>query len=560
MLAPVRSLDAIMGSEQHAILVGDVLERLRALPDACIQVCVTSPPYLALRDYGLQASVWGGDPSHAHEWGGAIRAPWANDVPGPNAGGKNAGFRIGTKEAGAFCACGAWRGCLGQEPTVELFIEHLVLIFDEVRRVLRPDGVCFVNLGDSYAGSGKGPTGHNGIGDQGKRQGFTGVGAKHRAGRIEGVIPTQVDRRKGRGIRSGTGYELHEPPAIPGLKPKDLMLVPERFAIAMQQAGWWVRSHVAWTKKAPMPESVSDRPVSAWEHVWIMTPSERYFWDKEGVRQPAKYGRRESVGSMWNSQRRADHRDGRDGGDHIVKGSDPESGANLRNVWHLGPEPSRYEYHLPCDTFLLGSERKRIHQVWAPTRDGTDFERLRFCPTCFSPEGWVQHFAAFPTELARRCILAATSEHGACVACGAPWRRLTERGALVLTTNRRTTPTTRGDAQRDPGARTDVQPINGASYEQRTTGWEPSCRCDTTETDPCVVLDIFMGSGTTALAAKHLGRRSIGIELSPAYAALGRHRVERDVPPWSRPQKPARAPRRTPKPAAPAQPFLLEVV
>jgi hypothetical protein len=120
------------------VLVGDALSVLKTLPDASIQLCVTSPPYFGLRSYSTDPQIWGGDPECGHTFMPSGSCPY----------------------------CGAWRGELGSEPTPSLFIEHLVSIFDEVWRVLRKDGLVFCNLGDSYAGSGKGPQGLSGMGNQ----------------------------------------------------------------------------------------------------------------------------------------------------------------------------------------------------------------------------------------------------------------------------------------------------------------------------------------------------------------------------------------------------------
>jgi DNA modification methylase len=167
------------------------------------------------------------------------------------------------------CACGAWLGSLGLEPSPELYIEHIVECFRHVRRVLRDDGCMFVNLGDSYAGSGKGPTGHNGIGNQVLRQGFESASV-------------QGGWLANRAISGNQGRVV----AAPGYKAKDLMLMPFRVAMALQVDGWWLRSVIPWLKRNAMPESVTDRPATAVEYVFLLSKSARYFWDADAVRVP----------------------------------------------------------------------------------------------------------------------------------------------------------------------------------------------------------------------------------------------------------------------------------
>jgi DNA modification methylase len=155
---------------------------------------------------------------------------------------------------------------------------------------------------------------------------------------------------------------LHE---ADSLKPKDLCLIPFRLALALQSAGWWVRSHIIWAKKSPMPESVTDRPTSAHESIFLLTRSAKYWYDADAVREPmlAESIHRLKLGLNANSPRDgfvASHAMNRD------SAYEPnENGANLRNVWHLGPEP-------------------------------------------FSEA----HFATFPTEIPRRCILAGCPKDG----------------------------------------------------------------------------------------------------------------------------------------------------
>ncbi|MBC8395049.1 MAG: site-specific DNA-methyltransferase, partial [Deltaproteobacteria bacterium] len=170
----------------------------------------------------------------------------------------------------AFCQlCGAWRGCLGLEPTPEFFIQHMVQVFREIRRVLRSDGTLWLNLGDSYAGGGRG----------------FGYGGKQDTNKGCEDVPRSI---------------------VPdGLKPKDLCGIPWRVALALQNDGWWLRSDIIWHKPNPMPESVTDRPTKAHEYIFLLTKSAKYFYDadaiKEDCRKTAHAGRTDGgCGPMYN--------------------------------------------------------------------------------------------------------------------------------------------------------------------------------------------------------------------------------------------------------------------
>lgn len=426
------------GVPRTRILVGDVRRVLATLPAKSVHCIVTSPPYWGLRDYKVPPSVWGGDSACDHEWGATQRAPWANDVPGPNSGGKNAGFRNHIKDTGPFCAkCGAWRGCLGLEPTVELFLDNLVAVFRDCWRVLRDDGTLWLNIGDSYAGSGRGPTGANGIGQHERRQGFHSPGASH------------------------------------GVRAKSMMLIPERLLLALQADGWIVRDKVVWHKTSAMPENVRDRCTNAWEPVYQLTKRGRYFADMEAVKESAIQAgrlRNDRIGGQKYNGATAMHSDGA-----IFTGS---ASANLRNVWSLGPEPLRD----------------------------------------------IDHYAAFPTELPRRCIKIGTSERGVCPSCGAPWKRDLETRVIAAPG---------GGAFRaaTPGAETSATSVFRTKVVNApvTLGWQPSCRCNAGDPVPATVLDPFGGVMTTALVANQLGRDSISIELGPKYAAMGARRIQDDA-------------------------------
>ena len=240
---------------------------------------------------------------------------------------------------------------IGLEPTLEEHIDNLVEVFAEVRRVLRDDGTVWLNYGDAYSPQGAG------------RQGEHGAMADR----------TVSKHRGGRRVRSH-------------LKPKDLMMMPARVALALQADGWWLRSKIIWHKPNPMPESVTDRPTSSYEEMFLMSKRATYFYDAEAVREAAEYGRRSEFRSERYKGGNA-MRGNADAGTNTVGGSDPESGRNLRNVWTIAT-------HAYSDV----------------------------------------HFATFPPALVEPCIKAGTSERGACADCGAPWRRCVEKTG---NTNRR---------------------------------------------------------------------------------------------------------------------------
>jgi site-specific DNA-methyltransferase (cytosine-N4-specific) len=332
---PARSRSPIVLADcapRTRLLVGDVRQCLASLESDSVQCVVTSPPYWGLRSYSTTPQVWG-QPccEHPHEWSAPLLAgesyaaggrrrwqhvggrvgmeaadwdeqpqqgrfcehehAWAFDHAPAASGGRsekqlsNAGSWVETSLVGS-CSCGAWLGELGTEPTPELYVEHVVEVMRGVRRVLRPDGVLWLNLDSSYAGSGRGPTGYNGIGDQLERQGFDP--SSHPLSTLQGGRATLHAQQPGRGAA--------------GYKPKDLVLTPFLVAEALRRDGWYLRSVNAWCKRAPMPESVTDRPTSAWEPVFLLAKSERYYWDADAVR-------------------------------------DPDTGHNLWDYWLVGPEP-----------------------------------------------------------------------------------------------------------------------------------------------------------------------------------------------------------------------------
>ena len=198
-------------------------------------------------------------------------------------------------------------GMIGLEPTFGEHLDNLIAVFREVRRVLRPDGTLWLNYGDAYAGGGA-PTCSPGL-------------------------------RVGKGGTRPRDQWTRNPEARPSAgKPKDLMMMPARVAMALQADGWWLRSEIIWHKPNPMPESVRDRPTCAHEKVFLMSRSARYFYDADAVREAAEYGRR-IYSKEWRSSTQNPGMNRSGGG--IVTGADPDSGRNLRNVWSIPPRPFR---------------------------------------------------------------------------------------------------------------------------------------------------------------------------------------------------------------------------
>lgn len=432
------------------IRCGSALEVLRTMAEASVHCAVTSPPYWSLRDYGVAPTIWGGDADCLHLFVDG------NDV----------------------CTiCSAWRGCLGLEPTPELYVNHLVDIFDEVRRVLREDGTLWLNLGDCYAAGGR-------SGNTGEASGLQGSKRHQEESKLAGNrIGSRSSFRRDRAPRGDIAHKI-----APGIKPKDLIGIPWLVAFALRDRGWYLRSDIIWAKSNPMPESIQDRPTKSHEYLFLFAKSEDYYYDAHPIRE----------GVTGNSHARG-------------KGVHPKS----------APTRGRIRANASFSAAVTGlvSSRNR-RSVWA-------------LPTQPFPGA---HFATFPTRLVEPCILAGTSEHGCCSICGAPFRRLVERGAelidqkIVGGCNRdgqyhgKAKKAYDGTGAQDPSA-VKARILEGMR-ERITVGWKPGCRHTLRTIEPCTVLDPFAGSGTTGVVAQKLGRSFIGIELNPDYVQMAQSRAE----------------------------------
>jgi site-specific DNA-methyltransferase (adenine-specific) len=234
-------------TDRAEIIVGDALEQLRQMPAESVNCCVTSPPYWGLRDYGVA-------------------------------------------------------GQIGLDASLSEFLAKMVAVFEEVRRVLRKDGTCWVNLGDAYAGS-----------TQGRR--------------TQGPMIT--------GRRAAASNARHRPGLSDGLKHKDLMGIPWRVAFALQDAGWFLRADIIWHKPNPMPESVMDRPSRAHEYLFLLTSSNRYHYNAKAIRETAKVGNHHR--NVIRPQ--PSHVPAKSAHLGLWKTKGKEFGRNKRSVWTITPQP-----------------------------------------------------------------------------------------------------------------------------------------------------------------------------------------------------------------------------
>ena len=283
------------------------------LEDASVHCAVTSPPYWGLRDYGLESSVWGGDPDHGHEREDASWQRRSNDAkPGPKQSTNQGSVGRDVPVQGAFCECGAWLGTLGLEPTPDLYVQHIVEVFREVRRVLRDDGTLWLNLGDSRVVTPKGNL--NGQ----DKSGLTSTLTQENS-------PAQ-------GVNK----------LASGLKPKNLVGIPWRVAFALQADGWYLRCDIIWSKPNPMPESVQDRPTKAHEYVFLLTKKPRYYYDHEAIKEPVT-GNSHPRGNGVNPKGGHNKLDGRYRPKQNESWSAATSGLvenrNRRDVWTIPTQP-----------------------------------------------------------------------------------------------------------------------------------------------------------------------------------------------------------------------------
>src|SRR3990167_5367183 len=288
---------------ERMIICGDSLTELKKMENGSIDCCVTSPPYWGLRDY--QTATWeGGSKNCSHKRDS--KKSGAGETGSDNVTGG-----IGDGIYKDICLhCGAKRidAQLGLEKTPEDYVAMMVEIFREVKRVLKKEGTLWLNLGDSYAGSGKGHS---------DKINYACV--------VGGVTASYTDKI---------------------LKPKDIVGIPWRVAFAPRTDGWYLRQDIIWHKPNPMPESVTDRCTKAHEYIFLMSKSARYYFDGEAIKEPANYDGRKDTMNKGSEKYRNGFVPNQNPQSVAVKGHERwqrgENGEYLRNkrsVWTITTKP-----------------------------------------------------------------------------------------------------------------------------------------------------------------------------------------------------------------------------
>jgi len=452
------------------LINSDALTGLKHIPNESVDCIVTSPPYYGgLRDYGDVDCIWDGDLNCEHDFsdpvlkGGRIKRD--QDLDRKHSEIKENQFKEKTYY---YCSkCHAWRGQLGHEPHPDLYVEHLRQIFFEAKRVLKPEGSLFLNLGDAYYGS---------WGNYGSRKGGQRKVTTEKLER-EGV-PAQSFRPPTAGKEDGAW-----------LQDKQLLGMPWRVAAALQEDGWILRNSIIWSKINHMPSSVNDRFTNAYEFIFFFVKNKKYYFDLTNCRVPHKESSLERVKYDWN-------------------GSRPE-----------GASFSQMEISRMCHP--LG---KNPGDVWEFPTESYSGSHFAVFPSEL-PRRCLK--AACPKEI---CIKCGKARERLIIKEEVPFNELPESTKKAVERAGSEKGNYFGNETKDyetSGAQkpseTKKSILKSMMTRIKTVGWS-DCGCNAGWVNG-TVLDMFVGSGTTLQVARELCLNGIGIEKNAGFIPLIKERV-----------------------------------
>ena len=395
------------------ILCGNVLDILKQLPDGCIDMSITSPPYFQQRSYKAMPVIWDGAEDCNHDWG-EVKNKSLNLQTGNKEFQRKWREEASSTEAnlGCFCnKCGAWKGQLGREPSPELFIKHLCDIYKEIKRVLKDDGTCWINLGDTY-------------------------------------------------------------------QDKSLLQVPHMFALEMIDMEFVMRNCIVWEKDNAMPSNCTDRFTIDFEYLFFFTKNKNYYFEQQF--EPVLYNENRASGLTRQGKQYRDKIDGKEN----------EIYDNKNN------------FKGPSGCYKSDGTRKDLDK------------RNKRCVWNINTRGFPgAHFATMPLALLETPIKAGCPEF-VCKKCGK---------ARVKIIDSESVPTRPGNMSKDTegvfaASRKRYMPVyKGEHYE--------TCNCNA-GFEHGIVLDPFVGSGTTCVMAERLNRRWIGIDISEEYCKMAVERIK----------------------------------
>lgn len=523
---------------------GNVIDELKKIPDESIDCVVSSPPYYGLRDYsnvetysdedkdrvielaeeGLGkhmsnapehlksryyltepildensnkwkislkfdlSSIWGGNLECEHEWESQeiymdnlrFRNPNHKASVGNH---KNPEIFSNPNTAISFCKkCGAWKGQLGLEPSYKMYIDHLMLIMKELKRVLKKTGTLFWNMGDSYASSG---------------------GANRHLGHPD---PKWEKARNGSFAEPTSYYQ--------GIEPKSLMMIPERFAVAMIDDEWILRNKIIWYKRNGMPSSVKDRLSNKWEYAFFFTKSQKYYFDLDSIRKPL------AESSIKRISQKNIPNQFKEGKSAEFAKTDPVNNIpkilkNMHNSFNIRVRDAKKG--------IL--EKKWGNLYTASDEEVQNYDEKNYVPKNqkYSDNGAYQkaHSGYFNEDGTVRANLSGANPGDVINTPAVRYKSWASNTGHNFTHERKYDPDADGGDFLD--IPTKPHPFSHFAVYPETL-IEPLIKAGCPPDG--VVLDPFAGSGTTGVVAKKLGRSAILVEISPEYVEIIKERLE----------------------------------